>query len=181
MKKSFFPDLIFITAIILLFPAHCPAAGNGSVHVNLQRPAGTLTMGDTPVFSGTVTNMGTKTSQGLVVYLSLVSLKTGKEHPVDLEDWSAQKAVRINRLAPGETNRQEWSMRLIQAGRFGIALTVVDPLENRPIISDLVHFDVQQKATVSSARILPVAAGEPLLLIVIFALFQWRRIRSRRE
>jgi len=179
MKKYFFWILFFMAVCVLLLPVVCPAADSGSVHVTIQPPAGTFKMGDKPVFKGTVTNTGSNACQGLVVYLSLVSLKAGREHPVDLEDWSAQKAVRINRLAPGETNRQDWSMRLIGSGRFGIALTVVDSNENRPIVSNLVRFDVQQKATISSARILPVAAGEPLLLIVIFMLFQWRR-RSRR-
>jgi hypothetical protein len=78
------------------------AAGDGpALRVSLQAPAGILKMGDTPHFLGAVTNLGPQPAQGLVVYLSLVSLAPGDEHPVDLEDWSAQKAVRIDRLNPG--------------------------------------------------------------------------------
>jgi hypothetical protein len=178
MKKYFIQSLIIILAMVLIFPLSCFATENASVHVEIERPAGTFNMGDQPIFKGLVTNNGNQICQGLLVYVSLVSLSAGEEYPVDLEDWSAQKAVVINRLEPGETKRQEWTMRLIQSGRFGIILTVVAPDEKRPIVSDLIQFDVLPKMTISSARIIPVAAGEPLLLIALFALFQWRCIRD---
>lgn len=143
------------------------AAESHYIEVGLQRPTGTMKMGDTPAFIGAVTNIGQQTLRGLVVYLSLVSLEPGNEHPVDLEDWSAQKAVRIDQLSPGDTNTQKWGMRLIQSGKYGIALTVVDPQEKQPIVSDLVPFDVNPKPTLASNRILPVAIGEPLLLLTL--------------
>jgi len=59
-------------------------------------------------------------------------------------------------------------------------LTVVDPLENRPVVSDLVPFDIHTKPTIASSRILPVALGEPLLLLISFGLFHWIRTRSAR-
>lgn len=148
----------------LAWPAEPPA-----LRVTLQPPAGPLKMGDTPNFLGAVTNLSPQPAHGLVVYLSLVSLAPGHEHPVDLEDWSAQKAVRLDRLAPGATDFRNWGMRLIQAGKFGVALTVVDPRENRPIVSDLVPFEVQPKVTLLSSRVLPVAIGEPLLILIFFA------------
>jgi hypothetical protein len=86
---------------------------------------------------------------------------------VDLEDWSAQKAVRIDRLSPGESNNQTWGMKLIQSGKYGVVLTVVDPKEKRPIVSDLLPFDVNPKPTLASNRILPIAIGEPLLLLTL--------------
>ena len=143
------------------------AAEPQSVEISLERPTGTMKMGDTPAFIGTVKNIGRQPLKGLVVYLSLVSLKSGDEHPVDLEDWSAQKAVRINQLLPGETNTQKWGMRLIQSGKYGIALTAVDPQKKRPIVSDLLPFRVKPKPTLSSNRILPVAIGEPLLILIL--------------
>ena len=83
---------------------------------------------------------------------------------MDLEDWSAQKAVRLDHLNPGATDYRHWGMRLIQARKYGVALTVVDPRENRPIVSDLVPFEVQCKVTLAAGRVLPVALGEPLLI-----------------
>jgi hypothetical protein len=159
--------LAFIALGALIVTA-TPAFATSTLQVTLQAPDGTLTMGDTPKFSGAVTNLDLHPAKGLVVYLSLVSLQPGDEHPVDLEDWSAQKAVRIDRLNPGATNRQEWGMRLIQAGKFGVALTVVDPKKNRPIVSELVPFEIQPKATLVVGQVLPVAIGEPLLLVLLW-------------
>jgi hypothetical protein len=135
-------------------------------------------MGDTPTFKGRVTNASDHELKGLVVYLSLVSLKPGDEHPVDLEDWSAQKAVRIDELRPGQSNTQDWTMRLIEAGKFGVALTIVDPNQKQPIVSDLLVFDIQSKATLNSGRIVPVAIGEPLLLLLLYG-FYWAYMRFR--
>jgi hypothetical protein len=179
VKRSYvlYPTLL----ILLVIAGNSYADGNSFIQVSIQAPKGALKMGDRPVFKGAVKNAGQHNLKGLVVYLSLVSLKPGHEHPVDLEDWSAQKAVRIDQLTPGETQKQGWPMRLIRAGRFGVALTVVDPLENRPVVSDLVPVDIQTKPTIASTRIFPVAVGEPLLLLISLGLFHWIRIRSQRS
>ncbi len=178
MKKSFVFCLTLILLAIIVRNSYADATP--FIQVVLKAPTGALKMGDRPVFKGVVKNSGQRDLQGLVVYLSLVSLKPGKEHPVDLEDWSAQKAVRIDKLIPGETHKQDWPMRLIQSGRFGVALTVVDSLENRPVVSELVPFDIQTKPTVASNRILPVAIGEPLLLLIFFILFHLIHTRAPR-
>jgi hypothetical protein len=153
-----------------LISSHHPASAGTSpaLRVTLRSPAGPLKMGDTPNFLGAVTNLGRQPAQGLVVYLSLVSLAAGDEHPVDLEDWSAQKAVRLDRLNPGATDFRNWGMRLIAAGKYGVALTVVDPRENRPIISDLLPFEVQPKVTLAAGRVLPVALSVPMLISLLW-------------
>jgi hypothetical protein len=169
--------LIMVAASVWLGSfATIAAAGDGpALRVSLQAPAGILKMGDTPNFLGTVTNLGPQPAQGLVVYPSLVSLAPGDEHPVDLEDWSAQKAVRIDRLNPGATDFRNWGMRLIAAGKYGVALTVVDPRESRPIVSDLAPFEIQPKATLVAGRVLPVAIGEPLLIMLfLLGMFIYR-------
>jgi hypothetical protein len=152
------------------------------IEVRLERPAGTLRIGDTPNFSGTVTNTGKTPLKGMVVYLSLVSLEPGSEQPVDLEGWSAEKAIRIDLMQPGGTVAHPWSMRLIQAGSFGVALTVIDPKEEKPVVSPLVRFDVQAKPALSSKRVFPVALGEPLLLLAALGaigLLRQRKLSSQ--
>lgn len=181
MKLHALERLLFLVVIsAFLLPVTVVFASNTSqIQVTLQRPVGTMKMGETPAFIGTVTNVGKTSLKGVVVYLSLVSLEPGNEHPVDLEDWSAEKAVRIDRLSPGGTSTHQWSMRLIQAGRFGVALTVVDPREKRPIVSEIVPFDIQPKPTLVSKRILPVAIGEPLLLLTLLGFIGFSRGRLK--
>jgi hypothetical protein len=177
MKKSCVFYLTLFIFVIIVGNSHADLTP--LIQVVIKAPTGALKMGDRPVFKGVVKNSGQRDLQGLVVYLSLVSLNPGHEHPVDLEDWSAQKAIRIDKLMPGETHKQDWPMRLIQSGRFGVALTVVDSLESRPVVSELVPFDIQTKPTVASSRILPIAIGEPLLLLIFFILFHLIHTRSR--
>ena len=178
MKRRYVLYIVFLVLLILVGNSH--ADGPPFIQVSVQAPNGSMKMGDRPVFKGVVKNTGGHGLKDLVVYLSLVSLKPGNENPADLEDWSARKAIHIDQLAPGQTHRNGWPMRLIRAGRFGVTLTVVAPLEIRPVVSDLVPFDIQTKPTISSSRILPVAVGEPLLLLISLGLFHLIRIRSPR-
>ena len=175
MKRPSFQVVLILTVMagtLFIWTTAAMATEPKSVEINLERPTGTMKMGDTPAFIGTVKNIGQQPLKGLVVYLSLVSLKSGDEHPVDLEDWSAQKAVRINQLLPGEINTQKWGMRLIKDGKYGIALTAVDPRKMRPTVSDLLQFRVKPKPTLSSNRILPVAIGEPLLILIFLGMIK---------
>jgi len=153
----------FLLCATLVFAADAPA-----IKITLEHPDQTLRLGDTPTFIGTVTNLGETPLKGVVVYLSLVSLEPGNEHPVDLEDWSAEKAVRIDLLPPGQTSTHQWSMRLIQAGSFGVALTGIGTEEKQPTVSPLVRFYVEPKPGLDSKRVLPVAIGEPLLLLALW-------------
>lgn len=173
--------IMVVAGLILGYGIARASAGERSGFlISLQQPAGPLQMGDTPNFLGAVTNLGSQPAHGLVVYLSLVSLTPGQEHPVDLEDWSAQKAVRIDRLNPGATDYRPWNMRLIAAGNYGVALTVVDPRKSRPLVSDLVTFVVRPKPTLIAGRVLPVAIGVPLFIMGLWGGLLVYRYRCRR-
>ena len=167
------PGLLLICCCTLL-PAAAPAQIDASVNqpvnisVSLQAPELPLQMGNVPVFNGEITNHGSNVLKNLVVYLSLVSLQPGREHPVDLEDWSAEKAIRLDHLAPGQTAVRQWKIRLIKSGPFAATLTIVDPASDQPHISPLALFDIAPKPTVLAGRILPVAIGIPLLLAGLF-------------
>jgi hypothetical protein len=53
---------------------------------------------------------------GVIAYISLVSVAGGREAPIELEDWSADKAGRIDSLLPHEACEVKRSMRLIDSG-----------------------------------------------------------------
>lgn len=161
--------MLWVSVLSIWLTAPTAAVADASpVRVFLDPPAAVLTMGDVPAFAGTVTNSGTAPLQGLIVYLSLVSLKPGKEAPVDLEDWSASGAIRIDRLLPGATTTHDWKLRLIQAGKFGVVLTVIDPHEMSPVVSSVLRFEIRPKRLLESKRILPVAIGVPALLLLLW-------------
>jgi len=172
-------NFLFVFSIIAILSVAtlCFADQKQAMEVLLNTPPGPLKMGDTPAFAGRITNVGDQPLENLVVYVSLVSLKAGQEHPVDLEDWSAQGAFHVAQLEPGKSISQNWKLRLIEGGRYGLALTVINPSSDNPVISPLATFQVEPKATVISGRILPIALGEPLLLLLALGLLRLRRNR----
>jgi len=178
MKLSVFCSLLFIMLSPLSMP-NIVGAIDGPLSVTLVAPSNSMVMGESPVFVGRVANRGETSVKGLIVYPSLVSLKPGKEQPVDLEDWSARPAVRIDLLSPGELNTQQWPLRLIESGKFAMALTVIAPTEAQPAVSVLVPFEVQPKRLLAGKRVLPVAIGVPSLLLLVWALVGLSRGRFK--
>lgn len=133
-------------------------------------------MGDWLKFHSVLTNPGTQASHGIVAWISLVQVDPGQEQPVDLEDWSAHKAVTQAVLQPGQQVKVEWPMRLIQAGAYRVVISAVDRETGHVMTSPFVDFQVRRKPVVESGRILPVAFGVPALLLGVMA---WRVYRSR--
>lgn len=131
-------------------------------------------MGDWLKFRSVIDNSGGQAAHGIVAWISLVQVDPGHEQPVDLEDWSAHKAVTQGVLQPGQKLNVEWPMRLIQAGAYRVVISAVDRETGHVITSPFVDFRVRRKPVVESARILPVTIGVPALVLVIIA---WRRYR----
>ncbi|MBU6498657.1 MAG: hypothetical protein KGJ41_10110 [Rhodospirillales bacterium] len=122
-------------------------------------------MGDRLAFRSTIRNAGTTPVDGLIAWLSLVQVDPGHEQPVDLEDWSAHKAIAVAALAPGAEITTAWPMRLIQSGRYRVVVSAVSRTGAALTPSRFVDFTVQPKPVVESGRVLPVALGVPALLL----------------
>ena len=121
-------------------------------------------MGDRVLYRSVIRNAGTAPVQGVVAWLGLVQVDPGQEQPVDLEDWSAHKAVTVRSLAPGQAQETEWPVRLIASGQYRVVVTAAAG-SGALAPSPFVDLAVRQKAVVESGRVLPVAAGVPALLL----------------
>jgi hypothetical protein len=121
-------------------------------------------MGDTLSFHTVIRNDGAAPVDGIIAWLSLLRVDPGQEQPVDLEDWSAQKAVTAVSLRPGESLESDWPMRLIQSGNYRVVVSAVSRGGPGLVNSHLANFAVRRKAVVESQRVLPVALGVPLLI-----------------
>jgi hypothetical protein len=165
--------ILFTTAVAL-------SAGNASaasLAIDLRPAAsnpGAAQMGDNLSFHTVIRNDGNAPVNGLIAWLSLVQIDPGKEQPVDLEDWSAHKAVAAASLAPGQALETDWSLRLIQAGTYRVVVSAVSREAAGLAASPFADFTVRQKPVVESRRVLPVALGLPLL---IAGAMLWRRRR----
>ncbi|MDY6823261.1 MAG: hypothetical protein SWH68_05610 [Thermodesulfobacteriota bacterium] len=159
---------LFAVIASILLSASISAAAQAPVSLNLQSDAknpATPVMGDHLRFWSTITNTGSSPIEGLVAWISLVEIDPGNEQPVDLEDWSAHKAVTGASLKPGESLRTDWPMRLIKGGDYRVVVSVTDRGGRQVYTSPTVQFHVRQKPVLQAGLVLPVAAGIPLLFI----------------
>lgn len=173
MKRSF----IAIAAGSILL---APAALASPLSITMQRAPGNPAspqMGDTLSFHTVIRNVGNTPVEGLIAWPSLVKVDEGSEQPVDLEDWSAHKAVTAATLDPGGAVETDWPMRLIQAGHYRIVVSAAIRNGAELTASPFSDFAVRQKPVVESQRVLPVALGIPLLLGTATV---WRRRRRRK-
>lgn len=130
-------------------------------------------MGDTLSFHSVIRNTGTMPVEGLIAWISLVQVDKGQEQPVDLEDWSAHKAVTAGTLNPGGTIETDWPMRLIQAGHYRMVVSAASRDGTELSLSPFADFTVRQKPVVELQRVLPIAFGIPLLLVATMV-WRWR-------
>jgi hypothetical protein len=133
------------------------------------------TMGDHLRFWSTITNTSAMPLEGLVAWISLVEIDPGNEQPVDLEDWSAHKAISGAALGPGQSLRTDWPMRLIKGGEYRVVVSVTDRSSRTVFTSPMLGFHINPKPVLQSARILPVAFGMPLLLTAAMVLNRRKR------
>jgi len=178
MIKRFKCAFAGLLAGSLLIAASAPglAADAGPLSISISPAASNPVspqMGDRLAFETVIRNGGGKPVEGLIAWISLVQVDQGKEQPIDLEDWSAHKAISRTSLAPGEAVQTRWPMRLIQSGHYRVVVSAVSRDGTSLTPSPFADFTVRQKPVVESSRVLPVAVGLPLLLGI--SLVGWRR------
>lgn len=155
--------LIAAAVIALSAPALAAQDLSISLSADAANPASPQ-MGDRLSFHSTIRNDSSVPVNGIIGWISLVRVDKGQEQPVDLEDWSAHKAITLNEIKPGGTVETDWPMRLIQAGQYRVVISTASRTGAALATSPFADFSVREKPVVESARVLPVAFGIPLLI-----------------
>ena len=180
MKK--WKDILVVMVALVLIAAASSAA-EAPLILDLRpddnNPSAPV-MGDHLRFWSTIINTGADPIEGLVAWISLVEIDPGNEQPVDLEDWSAHKAVTGAALEPGQSLRTDWPMRLIKGGDYRVVVSVTDRGGRQVYTSPTSQFHVRQKPVIQGGRVLPVAASVPLLIIGMM-IFRKTNLRHRRR
>lgn len=177
MKKSILLLLIILPTMIV---HGTPVYAATPLTVAIDPPSIQANMGEKITYTGTITNNSDKTVNNIIAYISLANVTAGKEAPMDLEDWSANKAVKVDSIAPHVTYRSEWPMRLIDSGNYVAYITVVDKSGDIPVSSTLSYLDVKRIIRLNPNNVLPVALGEPILIGTVFLLITLKRRREER-
>jgi hypothetical protein len=128
-------------------------------------------------FRSTITNHGARAASGLVAHLSVLSLRS--EPYVDPEDWSPHRVVFLDPIPVGGSRTLTWRMTAVNAGTFGVYVTVLSsdrsaaPAPNTPTID----VRVSERRTLDAGGILPLAIAVPALLAGLAIALRLRRRR----
>ncbi|MDI6728977.1 MAG: hypothetical protein QMD44_08665 [Thermodesulfovibrionales bacterium] len=166
--------ILALSAVILSITVNYAYAAN-RIAVSINPPSVQANMGDTITYTGTITNNSDKAANNIIAYISLSNVTQGKESPMDLEDWSANKAIKIDTIQPHGTYGGKWPMRLIDSGSYVAYITVVDKNSNIPVSSEMSHLEVKRILRLNPNNVLPVAIGEPLIIGIVFMFVALRR------
>ena len=110
-----------------------------------------------------ITNTSGKPVKDAVAYVSLVDVSKGQQAPVDLEDWSAHRAVTIGSLGAGQSKAASWSLRLVKGGNYVVYANAIDQDSTRASVGQEVPLFVATKQNLNPGGVLPVALGVPVL------------------
>lgn len=111
----------------------------------------------------TITNTPGQPVKDAVAYVSLVETTRGQQAPVDLEDWSAPRAVKIDTLAPGQSRDASWKLRLIKGGDYVVYASAVAQGSTTAAVGKEVPLLVFATRNLNPGGVLTVAVGVPLL------------------
>lgn len=162
-----------------LVPAHAPSPRmDGGLQVALTVPDGNVQTGDRRTITASVTNATGHPVAGVTLLLGLVDLTPGQPVPLGLETWTTDaESVALPPLAPGASASAVWHLVMIQPGPLGVyASALAGP--SGPIESSAVSvLPVRDVRALNPGNVLPVAIGEPLVLLGLLGGLGWLRGR----
>jgi hypothetical protein len=166
--------LIAACALLSANAAAATAAAPG-LSATVDRAQIATQLGRSFEFHSTITNAGPRAATGLVAHLSVLSLR--KDPYVDPEDWSPQRVVFLDPIPAGGSQTRRWRMTAVNAGTFGVYVTVLSTdggggaAPNTPTID--VH--VSERRTLDAGGILPLSIAVPALLGALAIVLRLRR------
>jgi len=172
--------LIYIAVIILI--VNVPAFNAQSQPHTPSNPlvleilsSGKLsgTAGDYVTVNAQIKNTSPQPITDIITYLSLVD--TQNKLPVDLEDWSAEKGLYIGTIEPDQIFPLNWKIHFVKEGTYSLIIVAIRAGSQTPQVSGLTSFQVNPKRNLNPGRVLPVALGTPIVLILIFSIVNYKR------
>ena len=165
--------LVLVVGLLLAF---APAAQAGLTVSNDRTALGTK-LGHKFVFHSTIHNNGAGSAGGLVAHLNVVDL-SGHTY-VDPEDWSSHRTRYLAPIPAGGSTTVSWPMNAVNSGTIGVYVAVL-PRSGAPVpptTGPTLRVRIQDRKTLNSAGILPLALGLPALLGLVAFGVRFRRAR----
>ncbi len=148
------------------YKGHVVAAPGGSgtpLELRTATKAISGTAGQYVKLPAKITNTSNRPVKEAVAYVSLVDVTKGQQAPVDLEDWSAHRAITVPSLAAGQSRDVNWSLRLVKGGNYALYANAVARGTTRASVGQEIPLFVKTKQNLNPGGVLPVALGVPVL------------------
>lgn len=165
--------LVLVVGLLLAFAS----AAQAGLTVSNDRTALGTKLGHKFVFHSTIHNNGAGSAGGLVAHLNVVDL-SGHTY-VDPEDWSSHRTRYLAPIPAGGSTTVSWPMNAVNSGTIGVYVAVL-PRSGAPVpptTGPTLRVRIQDRKTLNSAGILPLALGLPALLGLVAFGVRFRRAR----
>jgi hypothetical protein len=162
-----------LAALVLLVAA---APARAAVSVTNDRTQITTRIGHKFVFHTRIQNRGGEPALGLVAHLNVVDL-TGHTY-VDPEDWSSHRTRYLSPIPAHRAATLTWKLNAVNAGKIGVYIAVLprSGAPVRPATGPTIRVRIQDRKTLNSGGILPLALGIPGALgLLTLGVRSWRR------
>jgi LPXTG-motif cell wall-anchored protein len=150
-------------------PAVAQQAGPGSdakLEISTSKAQVSTRLGERFDFVSTIENAGRATVSGLVAHLNVVGLD--QDIYVDPEDWSEDRTKFLEPLAPGESTKVSWSVKAVTGGDAAIYVVALpdggSSHDGDLAVSPAIQVRIEERRTINSGGVLPLALGIPALL-----------------
>jgi hypothetical protein len=145
------------------------APGRSGTPLKIETATGKIsgTAGQYVKLPARVANVSDRPVKEIVAYVSLADVTKGQQAPVDLEDWSAHRAITIPSLAPGQSKDVSWSLRLVKGGNYVVYANSIVRGSTRASVGQEVPLFVKTKQNLNPGGVLPVALGVPVVAGVV--------------
>ncbi len=132
--------------------------------------------GDRLTVTASVTNTTGRSLGEATLFLGLADTTPGQSMPLGLETWTADpESVALPALAPGASASATWHLVMIQPGTLGVYASLMAGPDAVVQSSPLTTVPVEDVRVLNPHRVLPVALGEPVLLLAAVWLLGARR------
>jgi hypothetical protein len=165
--------------LLLLYAVPAARAASGLV-VTMDRTEVATKIGHKFVLRARIENRRRTLAAGLVAHLNVVDL-TGHTY-VDPEDWSSSRTRYLRPVRPGGSTALSWRINAVNAGSIGIYVAVL-PRSGAPVpptTGPTVRIGIDDRKTLDSGGILPLALGIPAALGLLALSVRQRRAQRTR-
>lgn len=147
-----------------------PAPGRKGLRVSLALPRRTAKLGDRLAVTAVVTNDTGRPASGSTVLLNLIDMTPGQPTPLGPGSWTGDpSSVSLPVLPPGGSASATWHLVLIHPGPLGIYASVLNGAAGAVESSPVHIMGIKDRQVLNPEYVLPVAMGEPALLLAFFA------------